>query len=48
MAKWIIIVDDDVSNLKLAGHILSKENMRVTALRSGKALIGYISEQNIN
>ncbi len=47
MAKWIIIVDDDVSNLKLAGHILSKENMRVTALRSGKALIGYINEQNI-
>ena len=45
MAEWIIVVDDDTSNLKMAGHILSKANMRVTALRSGQALLDYVSEK---
>ncbi|MBR4514991.1 MAG: response regulator [Lachnospiraceae bacterium] len=44
MAKWIMVVDDDVANLKMAGAILSKNNMRVTALKSGKALLDYICE----
>ena len=44
MANWIIVVDDDTANLKIAGHILSKNNMRVTALRSGRALLDYIAE----
>ncbi|MGN0317178.1 MAG: HD-GYP domain-containing protein [Lachnospira sp.] len=44
MADWIIVVDDDVMNLKMAGHILSKNNMRVTALKSGQALLDYIKE----
>lgn len=47
MADWIIVVDDDISNLKIAGHILSKENMRVTALKSGKALLDYIAEKGV-
>ncbi len=34
---WIVVVDDDVTNLKIAGMILSRHNMRVTALRSGMA-----------
>ena len=42
MAKWIIVVDDDTANLKMAGHILSKNNMRVTALKSGNAFLDYI------
>ena len=42
MADWVIVVDDDVTNLKMAGHILSKQNMRVTALKSGTALIEYV------
>ena len=42
MACWIIIVDDDVTNLKVAGQILSKNNMRVTALKSGKSLLDYV------
>ena len=46
MADWIIVVDDDISNLKMAGHILSKANMRVTALKSGKALLEYIEGGN--
>ena len=27
MAKWIMVVDDDTTNLQMAGHILSKNNM---------------------
>lgn len=42
MAEWVIVVDDDVLNLKMAGHILNKNNMRVTALKSGQALLEYI------
>ncbi len=41
---WIVVVDDDMSNLKMAGHILSKENMRVSALKSGEALLDYLKE----
>ena len=39
---WIIVVDDDLTNLKMAGHILSKKGMRVTALKSGQALLDYV------
>ena len=42
MSDWVLIVDDDITNLKIAGHILSKQNIRVTALKSGKALLDYI------
>ena len=45
MAKWIMVVDDDMANLQMAGRILSKNNMRVTALKSGRALIDYISDK---
>ena len=45
---WIAVVDDDVANLKLAGHILSKNNMRVTALTSGAALLELLKEGKPN
>ncbi|SDB37366.1 diguanylate cyclase (GGDEF) domain-containing protein/HDIG domain-containing protein [Ruminococcaceae bacterium FB2012] len=45
MAYWIIVVDDDTANLQMAGHILSRNNMRVTALKSGRALLDYISSK---
>ena len=45
MAYWIIVVDDDTANLQMAGLILSKNDMRVTALRSGKALLDYIASK---
>lgn len=32
---WILVVDDDVSNLKMANHILAGESMRVSCLKSG-------------
>ena len=44
MADWVVVVDDDIMNLKMAGHILSKNNMRVTALKSGQGLLDYIKE----
>ena len=45
MADWVIVVDDDISNLKVAGHILSKAGMRVTALKSGQALLDFVREK---
>ena len=39
---WVVVVDDDVMNLKMAGRILSRSNMRVTALKSGAALLEYL------
>lgn len=47
MTKWIIVVDDDTSNLKIAGHILSKNSMRVTALKSGRAFLDYIGANGV-
>ena len=45
MADWIVVVDDDTLNLKMAGHILSNSNMRVTALKSGQALLDFVQKQ---
>lgn len=42
MADWVWIVDDDLTNLKLAGQILSKRGFRVTALRSGQSTLEYL------
>ena len=47
MADWIIVVDDDETNLKMAGHILSKARMRVTAMKSGEALLDYIRQNDV-
>ena len=46
-ADWIVVIDDDVTNLKIAGSILSKNGMRVSALNSGQALIDYVAEGNM-
>ena len=43
MADWVIVVDDDLTNLKMAGHILSKSGLRVSAVKSGQALLDYIA-----
>ncbi len=47
MADWVIIVDDDETNLKMAGHILSRAGMRVTAMKSGEALIRYVEDKDL-
>ena len=43
MADWVIVVDDDVTNLKMAGYILSKSGLRVSAVKSGQAMLDYIA-----
>lgn len=47
MADWVIVVDDDEQNLKIAGRVLSRAHMRVTAMKSGEALIDYIREKEV-
>ena len=42
---WIYVVDDDLSNLKMAGRILSKNGMRVTAFQSGTAMLAAVKRQ---
>ena len=43
-ADWVVVVDDDATNLKMAGLILSRQHMRVTALKSGRALLEYVRD----
>ncbi|MCR5748358.1 MAG: response regulator, partial [Lachnospiraceae bacterium] len=47
MADWVIVVDDDETNLKMAGLILSKAHMRVTAIKSGQTLLDYIAKNDV-
>ena len=42
--EWVVIVDDDKTNLKIAGHTLSNSGIRVTAFKSGQALLDYLRE----
>ena len=41
---WVVVVDDDMSNLTIAGNVLSKNNMRVTALQSGQAFLDFMKD----
>lgn len=40
--EWVIIVDDDAMNLESASHVLVESGIRVTALRSGRALLDFL------
>ncbi len=42
----IVVVDDDIVNLKTAGNILSEHGMRVTAFSGGQAMLDYIAAGN--
>lgn len=44
MSDWILVVDDDTSNLRMASHILSAENMRVSCMKSGEDAIRFLQE----
>ncbi len=48
MDGWIVVVDDDMANLKVAGRVLSRNGMRVSALKSGKALLDFLKENRPN
>lgn len=44
MNDWILVVDDDTSNLKIASHILGKAQMRVSCLKSGEEAVKFLEE----
>ena len=44
--KKVVVVDDDIINLQVAGKILSSGGIHVTALRSGDALFNYLEKEN--
>lgn len=44
MSDWILVVDDDTSNLKMASRILKGEGMRVSCLKSGEDTIKFLKE----
>ena len=44
MSDWILVVDDDTSNLKTASHILDRAQMRVSCLKSGKDAVQFLTE----
>ncbi|MBQ9503928.1 MAG: response regulator [Lachnospiraceae bacterium] len=46
MSDWILVVDDDTSNLRMASHILTGEGMRVSCLKSGAEALKFL-EKNI-
>ena len=44
MADWVLVVDDDVANLKMAGRILSSEKMRVSCMKSGEDTLVFLQD----
>lgn len=44
MSKWILVIDDDISNLKMASHILGSEKMRVSCSKSGGDAMIFLQE----
>jgi len=48
VSDWILVVDDDTANLRMASHILSAEKMRVSCLKSGADAIKFLHENRPN
>ena len=44
MSDWIVIVDDDLMNQKVASRVLTKNNMTVTTLNSGIELLDFVND----
>ena len=44
MGDWILVVDDDTSNLKMASYILGRVQMRVSCLKSGDDAVRFLQE----
>ena len=42
MEKWVVVVDDDIVNLKRTGTILSESGIHATAIKSGRALLDFL------
>ena len=46
-ADWVAVVDDDMTNLQIAGHTLSANGMRVSALKSGESLLNFLQDNSV-
>ena len=46
MSDWVVVVDDDKTNLKTAGVILSRSNMRVSAFKAAPVLFDFLRQGN--
>ncbi len=44
MSDWILVVDDDATNLRMANRILSEEKFRVSCLKSGEDTTKFLAE----
>lgn len=44
MSSWILVVDDDASNLRVASRILCAEKMRVSCLKSGEEAVKFLQD----
>ncbi len=44
MNDWILVVDDDTSNLKMASYILGGVQMRVSCLKAGGDVVQFLRE----
>lgn len=44
MSDWVLVVDDDTANLKMASRILVSEQMRVSCLKSGEDALKFLQE----
>ena len=44
MNNWILVIDYDNANLKMASRILSQEKMRVSCIKSGMSAIEFLKE----
>ena len=42
MEKWVVVVDDDIIQLKKVGTVLSENGIHTTAVRTGKALFEFL------
>ena len=42
MEKWVVVVDDDINQLKKTGTVLSENGIHTTAVRTGKALFEFL------
>ncbi len=48
MSDWILVVDDDTVNLRMASSILSTEKMRVSCVKSGMDAIKFLHKNKPN
>lgn len=44
MTKWIAVADDDITTLKVAGRILNNNNLRMSGMNSGMALLSFLRD----